>query len=143
MKFPMKFEVSAIATEGIGSQWTAQTDQLPPIPSAIPPEFNGPGGGYSPEDLYAIAVLNCLIATYKVYCEKSKISYQQIQGRGLLTVDKQPSEPSFFMSRIEIFIDVSGCSDPSKGKQLLEAAVRDCAVSNSIKSTKAFHLTVG
>ena len=70
IKFPMKFEAEAHATPGASTQWTAQTDLLPPIPSAIPPEFMGPGGGYSPEDLFALALLNCLIATFKVYAEK-------------------------------------------------------------------------
>ena len=138
----MKFEVAANASSGIGSQWSAQTDKLPPIPSAIPPEFMGPGGGYSPEDLFAISVVNCMIATYKVYCEKSKVSFDEIKTRTVLTVDKNASEPSFYMSHLEFFIDVSGCSDPERGKKLLEAAIKDCAVSNSIKSAKSFHLNV-
>ncbi len=142
IKFPMKFEVSARASSGIASQWTGQADKLPPIPSAIPPEFMGPGGGYSPEGLFAISVLNCIIATFKVYCEKSKISFQDLQSKVHLTVDKQPGEMSFYMAHLEFFIDVNGCSDPEKGRKLLDGAIRDCAVSNSIKSGKSFHLKV-
>ena len=142
VKFPMKFEVSATAGAGVENTWIAQSDQLPPIPSAIPPEFMGPGGGYSPEDLFALSVLNCLIATYKVYSAKASVSFQEIRGRAVVTVDKHPSESGFFMAHIEFFLDVSGSSDPTKGKKLLESAIKDCAVSNSIKSGTSFHITV-
>ncbi len=142
VKFPLKFEVSAEAGPGIENNWIAQSDELPPIQSAIPAEFMGPGSGYSPEDLFALAVLNCLIATYKVYCAKAQISFQQIRGRTILTVDKQPSEAGFYMSHLEFFLDVTGCSQPEQGKKILESAIRDCAVSNSVKSGKSFHVTV-
>jgi hypothetical protein len=35
-----------------------------------------------------------------------------------------------------------GTSDPDKAKKTLELAIKDCAVSNSIKSGKTFHLNV-
>ena len=104
IKFPMKFEVEAKAPSGVSSQWIAQGDDLPPIPSAIPPEFMGPGGGYSPEDLFGISVLNCLIALYKVYCEKSNISFQEIRGKAILTANKDPSSVSFYISNIDLFL---------------------------------------
>lgn len=142
VKFPMKFEVQANASSGIHSQWTSQSDLLPPIPSAIPPEFMGPGGGYSPEDLFALAVLNCVIATFKVYCEKAKLAFQTIQGKASLTVDKLPTEAGFGMTQIDITLNVVGTSDPDNAKKTLELAIKDCAVSNSIKSGKTFHINV-
>ncbi len=140
VKFPMKFEVQATASSGINSPWTAQTDLLPPIPCAIPPEFMGPGGGYSPEDLFALAVVNCIIATFKVYAEKSKLSFESVQGKALLTVDKLPSEPGFGMTQIDITLDIKGALDPDKAKKVMEVSIKDCAVSNSIKSGKTFHI---
>lgn len=142
VKFPMKFEVQASASSGVSAQWTSQTDLLPPIPTAIPPEFMGPGGGYSPEDLFALAVLNCIIATFKVYCEKGKITFHTIQGKAHLTVDKLPSEPGFGMTQVDISLDVTNASDIDQTKKTLELAIKDCAVSNSIKSGKTFHLNV-
>ena len=32
--------------------------------------FEGPGKEASPEDLYLLSLLNCLIATFKVFAEK-------------------------------------------------------------------------
>lgn len=102
----------------------------------------GPGGGYSPEDLFALAVLTCIMATFKAYAEKSKILFSEIKGRASLTVDKQPDESGIAMSHIDIFFDVTGAPDAEKTRKLLEAAIKDCAVSNSIKSGKTFHIHV-
>jgi organic hydroperoxide reductase OsmC/OhrA len=142
IKFPMKFEVHAAATPGISTQWTAQNDHLPPIPSAIPPEFMGPGEGYSPEDLFSISLLNCLIATFKVYCEKSKVTFHEIKGRVSLTVDKLPGQTGFAMTQADIFFDITGASDPERVRKLLDGAIKDCAVSNSIKTGKTFHINI-
>lgn len=142
IKFPMKFEVQASSGAGIAAQWTAQTQHLPPIPCAIPPEFMGPGEGYSPEDLFAMALLNCLIATFKVYCEKSKASFQEIKGKVVLTVDKITGQSALTMSQADIFLDVGGASDAELVRKLLAGAIKDCAVSNSIKTGKTFHINV-
>lgn len=136
----MKFKVWATASPEVSSTWIAQADKLPPLPSAIPPEFMGPGEGYSPEDLFAISLLNCLIATFKVYCEKSKVIFQEIKGKVDLTVDRLPSQTGFAMTQADVFFDIKGASDPEKAKKLLDGAIKDCAVSNSIKTGKTFHI---
>jgi organic hydroperoxide reductase OsmC/OhrA len=142
MKFPMKFEVEASAGPGLNGPWTARSNHLAPIACAIPPEFMGPGGGYSPEDFFALAVLNCVIAMHKVYCDKSGVSFSTIQGKAVLTVNKEPSVTTFVMSHVELTFTISGASDPAKARSLLEAAIRDCPVSNSIKSSKTFHIQI-
>ena len=142
IKFQMKFEVQASSTPGADTPWDAQTGSLPPITCAIPPEFMGPGGGYSPEDLFALSLLSCLIATYKVYCEKSNVTFEEIKSKAILTVDKVPGESGFALTQADIFLDVTGASDIEKARKLLNAAIKDCAVSNSIKTGKAFHINI-
>ncbi len=142
IKFPMVFDVQASATAGIDASWTAQVGSLSPISCAIPTEFMGPGGGYSPEDLFSLSLLNCLIATFKVYCEKSKVTFQEIRGKVRLTVDQLPGQNGFAMTQADISFDVTGASDPEKTKKLLNAAIKDCAVSNSIKTGKTFHINI-
>ncbi len=143
LKFPMKFPpVKASATAPLKNHWTGQSDQLSPIPISIPVEFMGPGGGYSPEDLFALAVLNCVIALYKVYCAQAKVSFQEITGSATLTAEKEPSEASFYISHIDLTIDVTGASDTQKAKEILNNAIKNCPVGNSIKSCKSFHTTV-
>lgn len=141
-KFPMNFEVEANSGSGMQHPWSCKADELPPISCAIPPEFSGPGSAYSPEDLFALSLLNCLIATFKVYAEKGGLQFENLEGKAKLTVDKHASESYFYMSQVNITFNLKGASDPEKGKQLLEKSIQDCAVSNSIKSGKTFQINL-
>ena len=142
INFPMKFEAEASSLPGSGATWSAKSGNLPPIQSAIPPEFMGPGGGYSPEDLFGLALLNCLIATFKVYAEKGGESFEEVKGRVDLTVDRIPGETSFGFTKAEVFLDITGANNIEKLRKLLDSAVKDCAVSNSIKTGKTFHINI-
>lgn len=141
-KFPMFFEVTAQAESGIAKNWTAKALDLDPIPVAIPPEFSGPGKGYSPEDLFAMACVNCIIATFKVYAEHTNIRFEHIQAKAVLSLDKHPSENFLSMTNIDITFHLKGASDKEKAKTTLEKAIKDCAVCNSIKSSKTYHINV-
>jgi len=58
-KFPMAFTVHAHSESGIQKAWTTSAaSELGDVKVAIPPEFEGPGHGFSPEDLFAMALQN-------------------------------------------------------------------------------------
>lgn len=139
MKFPA---VESTSTAPMKNNWTGKKESLSPIPLSIPLEFMGPGDGYSPEDLFALAVLNCVIALYKVYCAQAKISFQEIRGNAVLTADKQLAEASFYISQIDLTLEVRGASNVEKAKEILDNAIKNCPIGNSIKSCKSFHTTV-
>ena len=86
--------------------------------------------------------MGCLIATYKVYCEKAKISFQDLQGTATVIIDKQPCEPSFVVTEINVYFDVIGASDQVKARTVFDQTIKDCAISNSIKSGKTFHINI-
>ncbi len=142
VKFPMSFEATASSKAGIQERWDAKADEYPPIVSAIPADFGGPGGGYSPEDLFALALINCLIATFKVYAEKSGVVYEQITAKANLTLDKSPSGTSFLMTQVDITFDITGAQDKEKTRKILETSLEQCAVSNSIKSGKTYQINI-
>ncbi len=142
IKFPMKFEVAASAKSGIQSSWSAHAGDLPPISCAIPLEFNGPGKGYSPEDLFGASILNCLIAIFKVYCEKQQVSFSEIKGKVILTIDRAPSENIISVTHVDAHLEVVGATDIEKAKKIMNSSVKDCIISNSIKAGKTFHIIV-
>jgi uncharacterized OsmC-like protein len=142
VNFPLKFETKAESAPGIHVKWSAHAGNLPPIESAIPLEFMGPGGGYSPEDLFALALLNCLIATFKVYCEKSGLSFQNIKASALLTLDRVADQGGLLLTQADISFDIAGASDVEKVRKTLDKAIKDCAISNSIKTGKTFQINI-
>jgi uncharacterized OsmC-like protein len=147
MKFPMGFEVSAKGEAGVSTFWAIHENTHPPIQCAIPAEFSGPGKAYTPESLLGAAILSCIIATYKFRCEKlssPKIDFKTIEGKAIVTMNKEPSEPILLISQIEIYLKVTGASNQEQAKKALEEAIKQCPISNCIKHTtgKSYHLEV-
>ena len=138
------FKVSGSSPAGIGTQWACHlpNKNLPDIALSIPPEFEGPGLGYSPEDLYALALMNCFIATFKFVAEKSRISFTQLNAEATLFVDKG-ERPSPWMKKVEINISLSGASSQERALALLEKTKKNCMIINSVQTEVVFHFEVG
>lgn len=132
--YPMKFEVSSSGSSGVQTSFEARAENFDPIPCAIPPQFNGPGGAYSPEDLLALSLTTCLIATFKVFAEKSQFAYERIEAKGILIIDRVGGMVA--ISKIEVELTLYGAQDQQKGTSLLQQAEKYCLVSNALKVEK-------
>lgn len=138
MNYPMKFAVKAAGPAGIQAAWQTQAQNFDHvIPVSIPPEFEGPGTGLSPEDLYAMALQNCFIATFKVFAEKSKLQYNSINIESVLEVDRdEKGRP--WMARIHMQITLAGVSQQENAKRILEKTSQSCMILNSVNTQKTF-----
>lgn len=137
MKYPMSFEVSAQSAPGIQTAFEAKSQHLPSISCAIPPEFQGPGNGYSPEDLYTLALISCFIATFKVFAEKTQFTFEKIAAKAVLTIDRNEKGVPTLL-KIDTEITLMGAGDQEKARKLLQDAEKYCLVSNAIKSEKTY-----
>jgi organic hydroperoxide reductase OsmC/OhrA len=136
IKYPLAFEVKAFSESDMARRWHAQASGRE-IACAIPPEFEGVGGGLSPEDLYALAAANCFIATFKVFASKSRLEYGAIQVGTQLIVDRgEGGRPE--MSRLNFKVVLIGAKDPERAKYLLQKVSESCLVLNALKSEKHF-----
>lgn len=143
MKFPMLFTVKTVVEQGIQTKWGCEKKGLSPIPCSIPHEFGGPGSGYSPEDLFLFSIVSCMLATFKVYCEKSHLQFGKVSCEAAGSLNKDPASPGgLWIESISIAFTVTGASNVEKVKAALGKAVADCVISRSIKSTKEVHITM-
>jgi len=141
INYPLSFSVSADSpTEG-EKKWKTDTGTTPPLTVAIPPEFDGPGGGYSPEDLYAFSLLNCFMATFKVVAERSKLHYGSIHLNGELTVDRNEMGVPW-MKHFRLRARLMGAEDPVRAERILEKTSASCLILNSVKTEKSFEFSV-
>lgn len=108
---------------------------------AIPPEFEGPGGALSPEDLFAQAMTNCFIATFKVYAEKSRISYSRLNVKTELIADLDGNKKPV-MKKCCLHVAVSGCENPERIRTIAEKALASGFILNSVKTELAMELQI-
>lgn len=133
----MHFKVTSRSSFGIQSSWNSGASSTN-LTLTIPPEFHGPGGGFSPEDLYAMALLNCFIATFKVIAEKSKLEFKNIYGDADLVVDRDEAGRPW-MASIQLIIKLESAEDQDRALKLLEKTSQQCMILNSTKTLKTFH----
>lgn len=139
ISYPMVFPVSAESKSGIESLWSSSAGPHS-IEMAIPPEFQGKGGGFSPEDLYAMALSNCFIATFKVLAERSRLAFASVSVESKLIVDRgEGGKP--WMARLEMDVKLTG-AEGEKALQLLKRTSESCMILNSVKTEKAFNFSV-
>ena len=136
---PKIFKVESIGASGVSSLWINKLSakECIPIDMAIPPEFEGPGGTYSPEDLYALSLMNCYLATFKYIAEKSKLQYSEILANAELIVDNG-EEKSPWMERVNMKVELRGCANPERALGLMEKTKSHCMILNSVKTKVSF-----
>jgi organic hydroperoxide reductase OsmC/OhrA len=132
MNFPLEFSVSSSSYSGIDTQWDAAFENTS-LKCAIPACFEGPGKGASPEDLYALSLLNCYIATFKVIAEKSRLNYERIEGTGKLVLD-QDSNGNPWMEKVILDYKLINPDNRSRAERILKKVETQSMVINSVKS---------
>jgi organic hydroperoxide reductase OsmC/OhrA len=137
-KYPIDFIAASETKNGVGSTWSVESYGHKTI-CAIPPEFNGPGGGFSPEDLFAQALTNCLIATFKVYAENSKLTFEDLKVLTVLSVD-QIENRKVIMKKCNFHVTMTGASSPEKAQLLIKKSFESGFILNSVKTELSYEL---
>jgi len=141
IKYPMSFTCSAASESGMQTKFQATAEDFPAIGCAIPTQFGGPGGGYSPEDLFALSVISCLVATFKVLAERGKLTYSTIESDVTLTIDRNASGV-VGIQKLDIDITLKGVQDEAKAKTLLSESKKYCLVSNAVSCEKQINYSI-
>jgi organic hydroperoxide reductase OsmC/OhrA len=137
-KFPIEFLSTAKATGVFETPWAIHSGSLQAV-CAIPSSFGGSGGGFSPEDLFLQAAMNCFIGTFKVVAKLSKLSYSEVQVAGKLLVDRN-DQGKTMMKTIHLEISVSDADPAARLETIVAKTIRDGFILNSIKSEISYTL---
>ncbi len=110
---------------------------LPDIASAAPPEFDGPGGRWSPESLLSASVASCFILTFRAIARASKLAWRELDCAvdGKLERKDGVTQFTHFATRAVLVIDPT--ADRALAQRLLEKAEHGCLVANSLKSDRS------
>lgn len=137
-KYPLVFNATTNATSGLNTTWESNAFNQLPLTVAIPKEFEGEGGGYSPEDLYLLALTNCFVATFKFAAHKSALTFRDLKVETKLIVDLDGSGRPIMK---EFYLDsyLSGASHTERAQRLLTKIEGSCLILNSVKTKVIFH----
>jgi organic hydroperoxide reductase OsmC/OhrA len=118
------------------------SERLPTLDTAPPPEFDGPGGVWSPETLLCAAVANCLVLTFRAVARASKFEWLDLGCRTEAILDRVDGKSQFtrFVSHATIRLPAGG--DAAKAKLLLEKSEHGCLVANSLNGERVLHVEV-
>ena len=115
---------------------TLNSNDLPALEIAPPPEFNGYEGRWTPEHLFVASVNTCFIMTFLSIAEMSKLEFssfssfargklEKLEGTGLQITEIV----------IQPKVTVRHKRDLERAARIIEKSEKNCLISKSIKST--------
>lgn len=104
---------------------------------AAPPEFKGPDGVWSPEDLFVAALESCLMLTFISLCEDKGLELVSYTSTASGRLEKSPAGLSFGWVVITPIIEA--CGPEEETLQLIHKAGELCMVRRSVSCQVAIY----
>ncbi len=112
------------------------------IETAPPPQFDGPGGAWSPETLLCAAVADCFILSFRAYARAARFEWLQLECRVEGTLERVDRGPQFTSFRTSATLSVPPAADGARAHKLLEQAEQGCLIANSLRGTRTLEAQV-
>lgn len=136
-EYPHRYVASADALED--GEITVASPGLENLPSYAPPEFDGPGGFWSPETLFVASIADCFILTFRAVARGSRFDWISLSCKVEGVLDRVDRVTQFTDYFIDATLHVAHGADTHKAERLLDKSVAVCLVTNSLTGKK--HLT--
>lgn len=128
--YPHTYTVSA-AAQATG-EVTLRSDGLANLPSMPPPEFDGPGGYWSPETLLAAAVADCFVLSFRAVARASKLDWIDLSASVEAVLERVEGVTRFTRFTTRARLTVPAGTDGARARAVLEKAEKVCLVTNSL-----------
>jgi len=133
--YPHTYRVGAAGSQD--GTVTVTAAGLPSLETAAPPEFDGPGGVWSPESLLCAAAADCFILTFRSISRVARVPWLKIECQVEGTLQRVDGVAQFTHFATRATLTVPEGADAAKAHALLERAERGCLVSNSLRGSRA------
>jgi organic hydroperoxide reductase OsmC/OhrA len=115
---------------------------VPGITAAAPPEFDGPGGVWSPETLLCAAVANCFVLTFRAVSRAARFDWTRLDCRVEGTLERVDGQAWFTRFATSATLTVPPGADAAQARALLERAEHACLVSNSLRGARTLGVEI-
>lgn len=138
--FPHLYTVNAVA--GDRGDVILDGEGLPVLRSASPPEFDGPGGRWSPESLLVASVADCLILTFRALARAARFEYSRIHCQATGTLDRVDRVTRFTAIALNARLEIPGGASSDEARRLLLKAEEHCLISNSLSAVTTLDVEI-
>ena len=111
---------------------TLSTKGVPPLSSAPPKEFDGPGDAWSPEHLLLASVLACFMFTFRAVAKGSNFDFLSLDLAGSGTVDRKDGVTRFIEIVLKPRLMLPKGADHERAKRVLDKSKTACLVTASL-----------
>jgi organic hydroperoxide reductase OsmC/OhrA len=115
---------------------------LPTLASGPPPEFDGPGGLWSPETLLVASIADCFILTFRGVSRAAHLEWLSLEAHVEGTLERIDGVTRFTRYLTRAVLTVNSTVDHGKATELLERAEKVCLVANSLHGERMLETTV-
>ena len=104
----------------------------PSVEVATPPEFEGPEGIISPEDLFVASATSCLMTTFVTFSKRMHFEFKSFSCEGHGRLERVEKGFQFTKLILKTKVSVGEEDLVPKAERALELAGKYCLVSNSM-----------
>jgi len=120
---------------------TTTSPGLADLQVQAPPEFDGPGGFWSPETLLVSTVANCFILTFRAVARGARFDWNEIDCEVTGVLERVDRVTQFTGYHLDVTIRLPAGADADKAVRLAEKSVAVCLVTNSLTGGKQLRVT--
>lgn len=138
--FPHTYHAAAAAN--VSGPATVTSAELPHLETAPPPEFDGPGGVWSPETLLCASLADCFILTFRAVTRVAQLQWTRLSCRveGVLERVARTSQFTRFTTFAELVVPAG--TNVEAARKLLEQAEHGCLIANSLRGARSLEAQV-
>ena len=138
--FPHRYVVSSTATPE--DSVVLASDGIPNLTTATPPEFDGPGGLWSPETLLVAAVVDCFVLTFRGIARASKMPWVSLAVTCTGTLERPDRVTQFTRFDLHATVVLPAQVSEDQARRILVRAEETCLITRSLKGDTHLYLEV-
>ena len=121
---------------------TLSSPGVPTLDTAPPAEFGGPGDEWSPETLFAGAVADCFILSFRAVARAGKLQWQSLRCDTEAVLDRVERVTRFTEMTLKVELTVADGTDLEQAEKLLKKAKAVCLITNSLNCECALEISI-
>jgi organic hydroperoxide reductase OsmC/OhrA len=138
--FPHRYVVSSTATPQDNVVLTSPG--IPSLTTVTPPEFDGPGGLWSPETLLVGAVADCFLITFRGISRASKMAWVSVSVTCEGTLERPDRVTQFTRFDLRATVVLPPDVSEEQARRILTRAEETCLITRSLRGETHLHLTI-